>query len=141
MRCDRASCPKGTQEPRGLPHASTCCSLARRAALNLLAPRYSSPKGSSLPSAFPANATSTHRCSSLSSFFVVWVLAQTISPKIHDRSSILVLPAELVGSVSGRSHSESRYGPLRMANQPVDEVMVQLHFASDPCFESRFERV
>ena len=45
---------------------------SRRTALNLLAPRWSRPVSSSLPSAFPGNKTSTQRWSSLPSFFVGW---------------------------------------------------------------------
>ena len=60
--------------------------------------------------------------------------------EIHDRSSVLALPDELVSSMAQRSHSQHRDEPHRMPLQPTDGVIVQRHFAADPRFKVRCER-
>ena len=87
---------------------------SRRTALILLAPRWSRPMCSSLPSAFPAHTTSTKRWSSLPS------LANL--SELQNRSSVLALPDELASSVARHSHSESRDEPRRMPNHPGNEI-------------------
>ena len=97
---------------------------SRRTALNRLAPRWSRPMCSSLPSAFPAHTTSTQCWSSFPSFFVVEILAQTISP------NSTVAPPYLSCLMS----SEAVWHDARTHNLVMSHAEC---FATDPRFEPR----
>ena len=63
---------------------------------------------------------------------MVGILAQTTSPN----STVATVLDEFEGSVTRRSHSESRDELRRIPSQSADEVMAQRHVAADPRFES-----
>ena len=132
VRCGQlVSCPKVIQHPREslslhvlLTGSSPCPKMVQT---NVFVAYFR----------FPAHTTSIHHWSSLPSFFRERILTQTTS--IYNRSSVRALSLELVGSVTRRTHSESRDEPRQPPNQPTDEVMVHPHFAADPRFISHFE--
>ena len=60
--------------------------------------------------------------------------------KLHDCSSLLALPEQLVSSVPRRSHSAPRAESHRMADHQADEVMIQHRVAADLRFKRCPER-